>query len=80
VARDYRNWFLPIIAFFAVVTEFFGKCFVFQNQLIRTFIMQSVIDFKNKLFHRIIPNLVLSIYATIGIIFFVVAFRCRIAL
>lgn len=71
VARDYRNWFLPIIAFFAVGIIFLLSALYFKTNWIEQVVAQSVIDLRLNYFTNNAQNLTLSIYATIALFFVV---------
>ncbi|WP_309640601.1 DUF6427 family protein [Flavobacterium sp.] len=71
VARDYRNWFLPIIAFCAVAIIFLVSALYFKTHWIEHLLSQSVIDLRMNYFTNNFQNLALSIYATIGLFFVV---------
>lgn len=68
-ARDYRNWFLPFIALFAVAIIFVLTAIYFKTDWIKLLMAQSVIDFRMNYFTNHIQNLALSVYATIGVFF-----------
>ncbi|WP_298222209.1 DUF6427 family protein [Flavobacterium sp.] len=69
VARDYRNWFLPIIAFFAVAVIFMASALYFKTDWISRLLAQSVIDLRIDYFTSHFQNLALSVYATIAVFF-----------
>lgn len=69
VARDYRNWFLPFIAFFAIGSIFFLMALFFDATYIKQLLNQTVIDYKINYFINNYQNLALSIYATIALFF-----------
>ena len=71
VARDYRNWFLPIIAFFSIAILFVGSALYFNTQWIHRLIEQSTIDLSLDYFTNKNQNVAFSIYATIGLFFVV---------
>ncbi len=71
VARDYRNWFLPIIAFFSIAILFVGSALYFNTQWIQRLIEQSTIDLSLDYFTNKNQNVAFSIYATIGLFFVV---------
>jgi len=71
VARDYRNWFLPIIAFFTVAAIFLGSALFFNKTWIDQLLQQAVVDFRINYFTNNYQNLALSVYATIGLFFLV---------
>jgi hypothetical protein len=69
VARDYRNWFLPILAFCAVAIIFTASALYFKTDWIEHMFAQSVIDLRLNYFTNTFQNLTLSVYATIGVFF-----------
>lgn len=69
VARDYRSWFLPFIAFFTITSIFMLTALFFDKTWITNFLNQSVVDYKINYFVNNYQNLALSIYATIGLFF-----------
>lgn len=71
VARDYRNWFLPLIAFCAVAIIFVLSALYFDTNWIDRLFLQSRIDFRIDYFTNHYQNLALSIYTTIGLFFIV---------
>lgn len=71
VARDYRNWFLPPIAFLSVAVVFVFISLFFNTGWIPMLLAQSVYDFKLDYFTEAYQNLTLSIYATIALFFVV---------
>jgi len=68
-ARDYRNWFLPFIAFFGVAVIFALTAIVFEKPWIGNLLHQAVADVNFNYFTNNYQNLALSIYATIGLFF-----------
>jgi hypothetical protein len=71
VARDYRNWFLPIIAFFSVAIIFVGSALYFETTWINRTLEQSMIDLRINYFTNNYQNVTFSIYATVGMFFVV---------
>lgn len=71
VARDYRNWFLPIIAFFTAVTVFLLFALMIDKSWIDALIHGATFDFKINYFTNNYQNAALSIYATIALFFVV---------
>jgi hypothetical protein len=69
VARDYRNWFLPFIAFFTTAFIYLFFALIFNKSWITNLVSQAVVDYKINYFVAISQNLALSIYATIGLFF-----------
>lgn len=72
VARDYRNWFLPILAFFTIAILFVGSAIFLNKQWIESLLANSVIDLRLHYFVNNYQNIAFSIYATIGLFFLVV--------
>ena len=62
VSRDYRNWIIPFIAFFAVIVSSVLFAFVFNPSLIREFLNRIIIDFDLKYIETIFQNIALAIY------------------
>ena len=71
VARDYLNWFLPIIAFFSLAILFIGIALYFYTVWINHLISESMIDLRFDYFTNNNQNIAFSIYATIGLFFLV---------
>jgi hypothetical protein len=71
VARDYRNWFLPIIAFFSVAIIYVGSALYFNTTWINRTLEQSMIDLRINYFTNNYQNVAFSIYATVGMFFVV---------
>jgi hypothetical protein len=71
VARDYRNWFLPILAFFATAVLFVASSIYLDKQWIENLLADSVIDTRINYFVNNYQNVAFSIYATIGLFFLV---------
>lgn len=69
VARDYRNWFLPPIAFLSVAVVFVFISLFFNTGWIQMLLAQSIYDFKIDYFTKAHQNITLSIYATIALFF-----------
>ena len=69
VARDYRNWFLPLLAFCAVAIIFVLSALYFHTHWIDRLFSQSMVDFRLNYFTNNYQNVALSIYATIGLFF-----------
>tara|TARA_R110002124_G_scaffold134973_1_gene297753 strand:- start:944 stop:1549 length:606 start_codon:yes stop_codon:yes gene_type:complete len=69
VSRDYRNWFLPFIAFFAVATLFLLTSLLFQFSIL-DYLNQAVrVNFEINYFTNNYENGALSIYATVALFF-----------
>lgn len=70
VSRDYRNWVLPFIAFFAVAIIFYMISLMFHIDAVRFFEERALIDFRIDYFKNNYENGALSIYAAV-VVFFV---------
>ena len=74
VARDYRNWILPFIAFFAVGITFWFFAIVFNFEA-QEYINRSVLtNFEISYFTNSYQNIAFSIYATIALFFIISLF------
>lgn len=71
VARDFRNWLLPFIAFFAASVTFLLFALLFDYGRITYLITNSNIDVKVDYFTNVYQNLSLSLYVTIALFFIV---------
>lgn len=69
VARDYRNWFLPIIAFFSTAILFVGSALYLNTNWIDNLLAASVIDLRLSYFTNNYQNIAFSAYTTIGLFF-----------
>jgi hypothetical protein len=69
VARDYRNWVLPYIAFFSVAVIFALFSMVFNESLIFELIDKIGFDFTFDYFTNKFQNIALSIYTAIAVLF-----------
>ncbi|QBN19304.1 DUF6427 family protein [Flavobacterium nackdongense] len=74
VARDYRNWVLPFIAFFAVGIISLGVALLFNKDVLGYVTDNAVINFKIDYFTNNYQNLAFSIYATVALFFVVSMF------
>ncbi|MDG2433115.1 DUF6427 family protein [Flavobacterium sp.] len=69
VSRDYRNWFLPFIAFFAVATLFLLVSLLFHFSIIEYLEQAVSTNFEINYFTNNYQNGALSIYATVALFF-----------
>ncbi|MBB4800826.1 hypothetical protein HNP37_000865 [Flavobacterium nitrogenifigens] len=69
VSRDYRNWVLPFIAFFAVAILFYMTSLIFNIDVVAFFNERAVLDFKIDYFKNNYENAALSIYTAITLFF-----------
>ncbi len=69
VSRDYRNWILPFIAFFAVGIIFVGYSITFDKSIIEFVNSHAATNFKLDYFTNNYQNAAFSIYLTIALFF-----------
>ncbi|MBX9807035.1 MAG: hypothetical protein K2X95_04485 [Flavobacteriaceae bacterium] len=69
VSRDYRNWVLPFIAFFAVGIVFVAFSITFHISLIEFINSHATINFELDYFTNNYQNAAFSIYLTIALFF-----------
>jgi hypothetical protein len=74
VARDYRNWVLPFIAFFAVGIISIAVSFIFNKDLLRYIYESSFFDFNIDYFTNTYQNIAFSIYLTVALFFVISMF------
>ncbi len=74
VSRDYRNWIIPIIAFFTVIIIGVLTALIFNPNYIHTYIQQIVIDFDLKYIENIFQNVAIAIYIVVALVGFVTMF------
>jgi hypothetical protein len=69
VARDYRSWLLPFIAFFTVATIFIFCSLFLKTDWISYIIQNSAINYKLDYFQNNYQNLSFSIFVTVAMFF-----------
>ncbi|KIA86969.1 DUF6427 family protein [Flavobacterium sp. AED] len=74
VSRDYRNWFLPFIAFFTAAILFLLYAAVFNVNVIEYTTRSVTTDFSIDYFTNNYQNAAFSIYATIALFFVISMF------
>ncbi|WP_396169454.1 DUF6427 family protein [Flavobacterium sp.] len=74
VARDYRNWVLPFIAFVAVGIISIGVSLIFKKDIFGYVTDSAIFNFKIDYFTNNYQNLAFSIYATVALFFVVSMF------
>ena len=74
VARDYRNWVLPFIAFFAVAIISIGISLIFSNDILGYLYENAVFDFDIDYFTNTYQNVAFSIYLTVALFFVISMF------
>lgn len=71
VSRDYRNWVLPFISFFAVGVIALMYALIFDQSLIETIVDSALIDFNFNYFTNNYQNFALSLYLVTATFFFI---------
>jgi len=74
VARDYRNWILPFIAFFIAIIMFMLFATVFNLNVVEYILKSVKINFNIDYFTNSYQNGALSIYATVALFFVISMF------
>lgn len=69
VARDYRNWILPYIAFFAIATMYVTFVLIYDKSLFNHLLIDATISFDFAYFTNKYQNIAISIYAAITALF-----------
>jgi hypothetical protein len=69
VSRDYRNWLLPFIAFFAAIMAFGFFALIFDETRIAHVFESMKINIRIDYFTNIYQNLAISLYAAIAVFF-----------
>lgn len=69
VARDYRNWVLPFIAFFAVGIISIGVSLIFHKDILAYINENAILNFNIDYFTNNYQNVAFSIYLTVALFF-----------
>jgi len=69
VSRDYRNWLLPFVAFFAIAIIFVLAAMIFNPTWIEHFMEQSKMNFQLDYFTNNYQNIALSMYVVTALYF-----------
>lgn len=69
VSRDYRNWVIPFIAFFAVLVLYSVKTMIFNESLINTFTDKIRVSFDFTYFENIYQNIALAVFSSVAVLF-----------
>ena len=69
VSRDFRNWLLPFVAFFATAVIFMCSALAFDKTWIAHIIAQTQTNFQLDYFTNNYQNIALSLFAVIGFYF-----------
>lgn len=70
VSRDYRNWVIPFIAFFAVGSIFFLAYIFFDHHIVEGFRQRAQMDLSFDYFTNKMQNLSLAIFAALSFLLF----------
>jgi hypothetical protein len=73
VSRDYRNWLIPFVAFFAITVIFVLYDLIFDKTAINSYLQSNIMNFQIEYFSSKYQNLAFSIY-TVFVLFFIVPF------
>jgi Family of unknown function (DUF6427) len=68
-SRDYRNWLLPFVAFFATAVIFVLSALIFNERWIGYLLNQTQTNFQIDYFTNNFQNIALSIYAMMAVYF-----------
>ncbi len=74
VSRDYRNWVLPFIAFFAVIITFVFFALLIDKTLIDLFLIKTDYCFEINYFTSIYQNISFSLFITTALFFMTILF------
>lgn len=69
VARDYRNWILPYIAFIAIATLYVAFALMFDKSIFENLLKNATFNFDFDYFTNKFQNIAISIYAAITVLF-----------
>jgi hypothetical protein len=69
IARDYRNWVLPFIAFFSTVTIFISVSLLFQTHWMDYLLESTLVNYKIDYFKNNYQNIALSLFVPIALFF-----------
>lgn len=69
VSRDYRNWVIPFIAFFAVLVLYSAKTMIFNESFIDTFTDKIRVSFDFTYFENIQQNIALAVFSSVAVLF-----------
>nr|WP_294934496.1 DUF6427 family protein [uncultured Flavobacterium sp.] len=70
VSRDYRNWLIPFIAFFAVAILFTMTVLILDQDLVGFVREKSQISFDFTYFENVFQNIALALFAPVAVLFF----------
>ena len=74
VSRDYRNWLIPFIAFFAIAVLYAMGILLLGDSVFHTVYDQIATSFDFTYFENIYQNIALAVYSSIAVLFAVTQF------
>lgn len=69
VSRDYRNWLIPFVSFFATAVIYTFVALVFDKQFITNLSTLPVVDFRMNYFRNTNENLAISMFSVVAVYF-----------
>lgn len=70
VSRDYRNWLIPFIAFFAVLVLFVLTVLIVDRNLLAFVAEKMQISFDFTYFENVYQNIALAFFSSVAVLFF----------
>lgn len=70
VSRDYRNWLIPFIAFFAVLVLFALTVLIVDRDLLAFVAEKMQISFDFTYFENVFQNIALAFFSSVAVLFF----------
>lgn len=70
VSRDYRNWIIPFIAFFAVLVLFVMAVLIIDRDLLAFVAEKTQISFDFTYFENVFQNIALAFFSSVAVLFF----------
>ena len=70
VSRDYRNWLIPFIAFFAVLILFVLAVLIVDRDLLAFVVEKMQISFDFTYFENVFQNIALAFFSSVAVLFF----------
>lgn len=70
VSRDYRNWLIPFIAFFAVLVLFTLAVLILDSDLLAYVAGKMQISFDFTYFENVFQNIALAFFSSVAVLFF----------
>ncbi len=73
VSKNYKNWIIPFLAFFAVAILTLLIDLIFKSNLLKSIYNDMTISFKFSYFENIYQNIALAIFSAVALLFFLYA-------